>query len=771
MNLLERVKRQRIALSAPAATVTKLSYHPELDGRTHLYSSIDNNAGAVLEDFAGYARVYGVYPWVHKAITKIIDNIAGLPVVVVNADGETQDNHWLTDVFANVNDTHSALDLWAADVIHLMLGGESAIQVVPDGRGRPVELWARRPDLVGVSPDVARGRYPSIAKFTYGPHDGETPLELPPEQMIWRKFLNPLNDYRGLAPITAVREGIIIDLFAQQWSKGFLKNSARPDFALVAPQGITPTEKSDYEARFMRRHRGIDGAHLPVILEEGITDIKTFSFPPKDIEWLQQREYSRDEVGAIFGVPDEIMGYGRDTYENFQTALEVFWTLTLLPYVRRRDVALTTFFARHYAGILRPGERVETDVSEISTLQEDAAPKVDIAVKLWRMGVDFNTLDERLNLGIGAVPGGEVAYVDSSVVPLEQIAATLAQMQTALDNMRNPQPAPVQDMPPDAPDDDADDVQRSAAWRAEAKTFRKWLRRNGDKDSSEFVAQHLSEDDKRAIMAEVADSSTAFFQVTRPKCWNGRTIPDAAESVAAWKALVLQMDDGDDEAERRAREAIEAAAAADIADALERQRRALLPANVTLANADDVARRVSETSGSVRDALRRMLIESADLGVSVAVAQFDTIGYGFDWTLVNVAARDWANRHAGELITLINDTTRNQVRQAVAAWIENGDPLPALIRELAPVFGGERAKLIAATEVTRAYAESNRLAYIESGVVEEIEFRNSMDERTCPICGPRGGRRTSVTNPDFDGYGLPPLHPRCRCWVVPVINN
>ena len=261
------------------------------------------------------------------------------------------------------------------------------------------------------------------------------------------------------------------------------------------------------------------------MIEAGVTDIKPFSWAPKDLEWLEMSHDIRDKVGAIFGIPDEIMGYGRDTYENFQTALEVLWTLPLSSFVRRRDVDLTKFFRLHYPGILRPGERIETDMSEVGVLQEDAAPKVDIAAKLFRMGVNLNTLDERLNLGIGETEGGNVAYVDSSVVPLQQLAATLAQMQTALDNMRNPQPAPASspdgdsaadDMQGTSQDDNADDVQRSVAWRAEAKTFRKWLRRNPDADSTEFVARWLSENDKRAILAKLAEEVEDAVAPMRP---------------------------------------------------------------------------------------------------------------------------------------------------------------------------------------------------------------------------------------------------------------
>jgi len=337
----------------------------------------------------------------------------------------------------------------------------------------------------------------------------------------------------------------------------------------------------------------------------------------------------------------------------------------------------------------------------------------------------------------------------------------------------------------------------------EIRRFKAWAKKRNNPDPSKFRSDILSEDEKRAILADEVSADAGFFTVVLPSVWSGDNIPDAAESVAAWKA-VLQLDEDDDEAERRAREAIERAAAEELAAALERQRRALLPSNVTPTSATDVVGRVEATSGTVRDALRRMLVQSADLGVSVAIAQFETIGFGFDWTLVNTDARDWANRYTGELITMINDTTRRQVQQAVVQWIENGDPLSALIRELAPTFGRDRAGLIASTEVTRAYAEANLLAYRQSGVVSQVQWMTSNDERVCPICAPLGGltfgdsrsepasiddqnRRGVLASlaggfihPGGNGaaarfaggnYRIPPAHPRCRCWIVPVIDE
>jgi SPP1 gp7 family putative phage head morphogenesis protein len=164
-------------------------------------------------------------------------------------------------------------------------------------------------------------------------------------------------------------------------------------------------------------------------------------------------------------------------------------------------------------------------------------------------------------------------------------------------------------------------------------------------------------------------------------------------------------------------------------------------------------------------------LQAVDLGVSVAVSQFDTIGFGFDWTLANDNARRWAEQYAGELVQGINATSLDRTRRAVAAWIDNGEALAALIEDLTPIFGAGRAKIIAATEVTRAYAEANIISYRQSGVVKEVEWRTANDgERVCPICGVRHTRRAPVDNPQIDGVSIPG-HPQCRCWWVPVIDN
>lgn len=237
------------------------------------------------------------------------------------------------------------------------------------------------------------------------------------------------------------------------------------------------------------------------------------------------------------------------------------------------------------------------------------------------------------------------------------------------------------------------------------------------------------------------------------------------------KTLLLQLDPDDDEAEQRIREELERRGARELAQALHGQLDELLPANA----GDDAVRqapdRVAQTGGRVRDVLRRMLQQSADLGVSSAVAGLEGIGIGFDWTLANQDAAEWVRQYTFDLVQGIQQTTQARMQQAVTEWVNNGDPLPALIRELEPLFGRERAKLVAITEVTRAYQKGSELAWRRSGVVEEMEWVTVRDEAVCPRCGPLHGKRTRLERPDFDGLAGPPAHPRCRCFTRPLVKE
>jgi SPP1 gp7 family putative phage head morphogenesis protein len=144
------------------------------------------------------------------------------------------------------------------------------------------------------------------------------------------------------------------------------------------------------------------------------------------------------------------------------------------------------------------------------------------------------------------------------------------------------------------------------------------------------------------------------------------------------------------------------------------------------------------------------------------------------WNIVQDAVLGWARTYAGAEVTLINNRTKNMVQQKVLDWINSGDPLRELEKQLVPEFGIVRARRIAATEVTNAYSGGKLHAWRASNVVEGKKWMTVMDDRVCRICMSLDGQEVGLNEYfiDIDGnqHQRPGAHVNCRCDIRPVVK-
>lgn len=144
-----------------------------------------------------------------------------------------------------------------------------------------------------------------------------------------------------------------------------------------------------------------------------------------------------------------------------------------------------------------------------------------------------------------------------------------------------------------------------------------------------------------------------------------------------------------------------------------------------------------------------------------------------DWTLLSKQALEFARQYCYSLIRRLNDTTLQLVREAVATWMQSGEPMDTLRAALTVLFEDEnRARLIAQTETTRVYNEGAFERWREAGVTR-AKWQTVRDGAVCPVCEPlhnsvgtlSGGWRSSA------GDVKPPAHPGCRCFSRPVLED
>jgi len=146
-------------------------------------------------------------------------------------------------------------------------------------------------------------------------------------------------------------------------------------------------------------------------------------------------------------------------------------------------------------------------------------------------------------------------------------------------------------------------------------------------------------------------------------------------------------------------------------------------------------------------------------------------------------------RHNGA-IRGINRTQQKIVRKAITAGIEAGEGVNDIRKRIMDVFkksSSYGAKRIARTEMIWAYNEGKVKGYIQSGVVRAKQWIVAADERMCEFCGtmtdkivevekeffPMGaiieGNQGGKLLAEYEAIEHPPLHPMCRCTLVPIL--
>lgn len=166
---------------------------------------------------------------------------------------------------------------------------------------------------------------------------------------------------------------------------------------------------------------------------------------------------------------------------------------------------------------------------------------------------------------------------------------------------------------------------------------------------------------------------------------------------------------------------------------------------------------------------QRELVGASVQRVDPAAAFLDV---SFD--LLSQEALAFIQGYLPSLIRRVNQTTLDAVRREIEAWLSGGGDVAALRERLETIFADRRrAELIAQTEMTRLYAEGSLSRFTAAGV-QAVRFRTVRDEFVCPVCEPLNEQTTPITRGFEDGQGrvrMPPMHPGCRCRVVPVVER
>ena len=345
---------------------------------------------------------------VYTCITRKARNIAGVPFNITRQGSSKVlgDQYPIVQLIKNPNPLMTFEDLIQALVVSLDTAGEWFVW--PDdnkAQGFPLAFW-----FINASKVIARPNGWEI-KF-----DNEK-RTLPFEEVAQGRYIDLDNLRRGLSPLSIIGKMGAVRYNAIAYTESFFENDATPTVTYETDKYMSPTQVAEFEQHLEKR-RGQKGWHKEMTLWNGLK-ANALAISNKDMQILEILGLTTDELLGVFGVPkSEIYGQA-NTYATANVEDRAFWKKTLIPIMRFGiEPALNKV-------ILNPlGYDGHFDINSIDALNEELLDKADAANKFYIMGVPFNMINARLNLGFEDVPGGDEPRQNAPALPVADPNAT-----------------------------------------------------------------------------------------------------------------------------------------------------------------------------------------------------------------------------------------------------------------------------------------------------------------------------------------------------------
>ena len=431
-----------------------------------LVSVADINSGyAPTESFGLYSEAYAVHVWVYACVRAIASNLAGIEILpyIEKSDGSwvVNERHEFFPVLKRPNPHMSTYNLREYTAAAMKLNGNAYWYLERFGGTKVKEIWPLLPD--DVKP------YPSSKKLVdhYGLSVNGKEIPLAFDEVIHFKSFSPNSFIFGQGALTAARNTIATDIYAQIWNKAFFGNAARPDGVLQSDRELSDDTRKRVIESWKQMHQGVSKQGRTAILEDGLK-YSQISASTKDMDFVNLRKDLRTEVLAAFGVPPSVVGLLEyANYSNMEQQVKTFWGQTLLPELRNLEETLNLRIPQltmDYKTIF------QAKTEDVDALQESLSTKAVTAKTFIDAGYPPNQVTDALDLPFEHFEGGDVPRVPQAA-PLANPAA--------------PDDMPTEDMPPAKGKAYQDNIDPEIG---RAETWKKFDRLSREKENRFIVA-------------------------------------------------------------------------------------------------------------------------------------------------------------------------------------------------------------------------------------------------------------------------------------------
>lgn len=705
--------------------------------------------------------------WVHRCTNVIASAGAMLPIEVWKGTAKV-DKHPFIDFMTKPNTADTQEQLLYRTIAVMMLYGECFWWIIRKGstvtNNMPESVWIIDPRLV--EPELTNTFPQQVYMWKVQTPFGN--LRIFPDDMAHFRIPHPNKPFRGCSPIEAAGISISADVAAARWNYRFFRNSALPVGILSTDQPLTDPQARQVRKRWEEVSQGEDNAHRIQVTYRGLK-WTPMQFTRRDMEFKDGRDQNRSEICAAYGVPGLKLGLlDGATYANSDQQKELFWTQTMLPLLRLIEATLEKSLIRD------PSYEVYLNTDNVEDMRSIIARKVETAVKMFSIGWPLNLIDRRLDIGMGDVEWGDEGFLAWTLQPARLTLEAQSQ---------GTEIKPIKPVPGAAGDPNADP-------NLDPKTPPDGTKAVPVNQIYEHVRSHVDSWAKGSVRAKIVTAIEGLVDVSQDELLPNEQ-PPLAISAEAHDALL--------EAVRKDASA-SSVADANVEDVLRDLRgfetpvvpayreitifdrilnwhpRLYVPTTRDLSDdVDAVIQIITDDNGL----LKKIEAKYTMMGFAVGVNQAnELLGVSLDLT-ESAAAKEFLA--AKELkITGVNDTTREQIREALYKGLDGGLSNDDLADNIVDIFdfAKSRARTIARTETASSSNTGRVLSFKENGATKHAWLTAEDDrvrETHAEIDGEEVdiGENFPVVDLEYPGdpQGAAEEVINCRCVTVPVFSD
>lgn len=257
-------------------------------------------------------------------------------------------SHLFIDLMRKPNSFYSFSKLLEYTAKSLDIYGNAYWYIPKTRLGQPYEIYSLPADEMQVLID-SNGTpigYERIIETI--PNNINKVIKYNADEIIHYKTYNPNSVYYGLGIIQKAAIAIGIDLNLGQYQSNLLKNDAVPKGYIEGGRRVSQEDLERLQEHHSKKYAGVSNAGKMQFLFEGMK-YNQLQSTPKDLDFIESKKFTRQEILDTFQVPSSALGTGDST--NKSTAainIQTFYHNVITPILSDIGDQLSLFIKQSY---------------------------------------------------------------------------------------------------------------------------------------------------------------------------------------------------------------------------------------------------------------------------------------------------------------------------------------------------------------------------------------------------------------------------------------